>query len=192
MPMEPKERILATTIELLEEADSGEPSLRDIAKEAGVGLGLINYHFGSRENLIREAVRIHINRNVIAAYSPPRDADPLDSLAGTISGVLDYLALHPKLARVSILNDLAHPAEDDNTSLSFLGFKATIARLREGGTEGGDSFAAWMIVAAIHEAFLRPDRFKAEYGLSWGSSSDRRAFAGMLARIALPGPREPG
>lgn len=49
-----KDRIIFVTIELIEQygGDTKSITARMIAEKAEVGLGLINYHFGSKDNLI--------------------------------------------------------------------------------------------------------------------------------------------
>jgi AcrR family transcriptional regulator len=52
-----RERIFAATVALLTEArDPGSVTVRQIADRAGVGTGLINYHFQSKESLFSEVV----------------------------------------------------------------------------------------------------------------------------------------
>jgi len=46
-----KERILATTIDLLERDGWDSVTVRKIGAEAGVNIALVNYHFGSKTNL---------------------------------------------------------------------------------------------------------------------------------------------
>jgi AcrR family transcriptional regulator len=61
MPKEnSKEHILKTTITILQKKETDNvPTVRDIAKEANVGVASINYHFHSKENLLREAA-VHL------------------------------------------------------------------------------------------------------------------------------------
>ena len=53
-----KENIIRATTELIEQSSGRihEITSRKIAQQAGVGLGLINYHFGSKENLFQAIV----------------------------------------------------------------------------------------------------------------------------------------
>lgn len=52
-----KLHLLKTATELLESGKSPEDlTVRNLAKESHVAIGLINYHFGSKENLLIEAV----------------------------------------------------------------------------------------------------------------------------------------
>ena len=56
--MDNKEAIIQATIKLIEENGEHleEITVRDICKNAGVGLGLVNYHFGSKDKLIEACV----------------------------------------------------------------------------------------------------------------------------------------
>jgi len=53
----PRERILDATRQLINERPNPQTiTIRQIAKRAGVAIGLINYHFQSKDNLIKEAI----------------------------------------------------------------------------------------------------------------------------------------
>jgi len=61
--MDNKEAIIQATITLIEEKGEHfeEITVRDICKNAGVGLGIVNYHFGIKEKLIEMCVERIIN-----------------------------------------------------------------------------------------------------------------------------------
>lgn len=64
--MDNKDVIIRATIKLIEE--KGEHldgiTVREICKRAGVGLGLVNYHFGNKDTLIEQCIERMINRTV--------------------------------------------------------------------------------------------------------------------------------
>ena len=64
--MDNKETIIQTTIALIEEKgeDLDKITVREISKKAGVGLGLVNYHFGNKDKLMELCVERIINRIV--------------------------------------------------------------------------------------------------------------------------------
>ena len=66
MHMDNKETIIQTTIALIEEKGENLDTItiREISKRAGIGLGLVNYHFGNKEKLIELCVERIINRIV--------------------------------------------------------------------------------------------------------------------------------
>lgn len=77
-----KKKILEVTCELLESvATPDDITVREIADKADVGIGLINYHFGSRDNLVREAVSLKIES--IASI--------MEKLDGDLSNPVQYL-----------------------------------------------------------------------------------------------------
>ena len=63
-----KDRIIEVTTAMIEQhaGDTKAITARVIAEKADVGLGLINYHFGSKENLITTCVQ-RIISNVVTA-----------------------------------------------------------------------------------------------------------------------------
>lgn len=71
------EKILLAAKELFEEQGFDHTSVREIANRAGVNVALINYHFGSKENLFLsvmevavEATRVKINDISVSAATP--------------------------------------------------------------------------------------------------------------------------
>lgn len=59
---EVKEIIINTTMELINECngDVGKITMRKIAQKADIGLGLINYYFGNKNQLITICVQRHV------------------------------------------------------------------------------------------------------------------------------------
>ncbi|HEF1904350.1 MULTISPECIES: TetR/AcrR family transcriptional regulator [Bacillus cereus group] len=53
-----KEKILNTTLELIKKEGFEKVTIRKIAKLLDVNIALVNYHFGSKEKLISEAIRV--------------------------------------------------------------------------------------------------------------------------------------
>lgn len=53
-----KDKILYTTLKILKKEGIENITTRKVAKEAKVNIALINYHFGSKDNLINEAIKI--------------------------------------------------------------------------------------------------------------------------------------
>lgn len=109
-----KEVIIHATTELIRESDGNITKItsRKIAGRAEVGLGLINYHFGSKENLITICVQRIIN-NVVMCFSPDKkNYDEKDSLtdkerlADWAKQVYDFLFDNYAISSISILGDM--------------------------------------------------------------------------------------
>ena len=66
-----KAKIRNATFKLFGEYGFEATSTRQIAREAGVSLGLIRYHFGSKENL-----RTEVDAWVVSMFETPLDEAP--------------------------------------------------------------------------------------------------------------------
>ena len=106
--------IIEATTELLKEynGDTKRITSRLIAKRAGIGLGSINYFFGSKENLITECIQ-RIIHNILTGFTPeitdPAKEDGLsdqDRLLSWASQTFDFLFENQAIAKISILNDM--------------------------------------------------------------------------------------
>jgi AcrR family transcriptional regulator len=119
---EVKERIIEATIALMTDGngDVSEVNTRAIAEKAGVGVGLINYHFQTKENLIEICVERIISK-VISAFTPsssPQERKSLAPLKRSAKAVFDFLMDNPAIARISILSYFKNPLPQSNTMRS--------------------------------------------------------------------------
>ncbi len=97
-----KERILKAAKELMDETDNPESvTMRQIAQRAGVGVGLINYHFQSRENLLYTAIgEVMVSIMDEFRQAPPEDASPVERLKTMMTALCDAGARHEKEMRL--------------------------------------------------------------------------------------------
>ncbi len=87
-----KKRILQAAQDLMEEKDADAITSRDIARRAGVGLGTINYHFKSRDELLSQAVMARFNSAAEELRkSETHTADPKAELTRQLEGMLRTL-----------------------------------------------------------------------------------------------------
>lgn len=97
-----KERILKAAKALMDETDDLESvTMRQIAQRAGVGVGLINYHFQSRENLLYTAIG-EVMISIMDAFrqTPPDGATPAERLKDMMTALCDAGARHEKEMRL--------------------------------------------------------------------------------------------
>lgn len=174
---ETKELILRETVQLIreKEGDLSKVTARLIAERAGVSLGLINYHFSNKDNLMLECTQLII-RDVICSFHPDLGEQQLNGkqrLQLTAFQVFETLFANPALSRVSILGDLNHPTMNSNTVLTVNGFLHAC----------GDAFPkenaqqlAFTLVCAMQEAFLYADCSKEYLGYDFSIKSERKRF----------------
>lgn len=106
---DPRDRIMQATVDLLNEADDPDQiTIRQIAGRAGVGVGLINYHFQSKENLLNEAVAAIMGQEAArwldAANQP--DADPVTRLKALLRETSRVAFQYPLLSQISVSHAL--------------------------------------------------------------------------------------
>jgi AcrR family transcriptional regulator len=88
-----RERLLSATLDVLGSHGVAQTTSREIATAAGVNLQAITYHFGSKDELVGQAL-VHAVRTWI---EPARAAltgiagDPLSGLLGTVSALQQAL-----------------------------------------------------------------------------------------------------
>lgn len=94
--MDNKEVILQATIALIKENGKNLETItvREICKKAGVGLGLVNYHFGNKDKLIELCVGRIIN-GIVENFQTIREKTagftPLEKLEYLGNMTLDFL-----------------------------------------------------------------------------------------------------
>ncbi len=98
-----EDRILDAVVQLLSRGGISAVSMRAVAREAGVSLGLVNYHFHDKVGLIAAALR-RIGDQDIAMVAPDASLQPVEQLRTALHRVADptlldteYLALRLQL-----------------------------------------------------------------------------------------------
>lgn len=183
---ETKEAILRETIQLIREKDGdlSQVTARLIAERAGVSLGLINYHFGNKDNLILECTQLIIN-DVISSFKPDfgeEKADAKKRLQITAFEVFETLFANPALSRVSILGDLNHPEADSNTVKTMRGFMYVCG---DDLPDEKKRRIAFLLVCAMQEAFLYADCAKEYLGYDFSKKSERKRFIDKQVELLI-------
>lgn len=85
-----RDKILAAARELFEEKGFDVTSVREIAAAAGVNVALINYHFGSKENLLLAHMEESVGTTRMRLSDINKsDATPVDKLTAVIELYVD-------------------------------------------------------------------------------------------------------
>ncbi|MNI37185.1 transcriptional regulator BetI [compost metagenome] len=95
-----KQTILDATVDLIREDGFGCATLRNIAAKAEINLALVNYHFGTKEQLLGAAVRVLIS-TFDDAFQALEDEQmpPKERLKQFFLNYLANLGRYPGLAR---------------------------------------------------------------------------------------------
>lgn len=104
-----KNKIIEVTMEILSEADDPEKiTIRQIAERAGVGVGLINYHFDSKDNLLYKAVA-NTMEQMAKKLQHPKDNEtksPIEKLKIMLKELVDLAMHYSKLSLILVSHEM--------------------------------------------------------------------------------------
>lgn len=157
-----KELLIEATINLINEynGDVSKVTIREIATRSGVAVGLINYLFGNKDNLITICVQ-KIILNVVTTFTPNLNIDSsLDNnskakykLSATAKQVFEFLLNNKSIARISILNDYKDYSDNSNSSMTIKGFTRLLGDLEV--DELKKERIAFYLTSTMQVAFIR-------------------------------------
>ena len=178
-----KEELINITTALINEnnGDVDKVTIRDITSRSGVSVGLINYHFGSKDNLITECVQ-RIITGIITSFKPNievgKDLSPFEAAKArtidTACRVFDYLFENPSIARVSITSDYNNFTSNTNTYYSIRGSAAVMGK--DYKDESTREFIAFALVSTMQSAFLRALKEPVFMGYDFSKREDRNRY----------------
>lgn len=165
-----KARILEATQRLLEGTDPEKITIREIAAEARIGIGLINYHFQSRDNLIREAVGMRLTTMAEIMENLEGDAgNPAEYLKRMLTALSDIAMKNPKLTKVSVEYEMLK----GNYRICLYLLPALKAATRGERSETELRLIAFQIIVALQNVYLRQDAFHFLTGIDIEKKDER-------------------
>ena len=187
---EVKKTIIKATIEIIEKSDGDIKNItaRKIADKSGVALGLINYHFGSKENLIAECCREIINEKLFGFtpdkvdYMADDGLSDIERLISFARQTFDNLYSHLSIAKISIISDFKDYNPVGNSSLTQKGFQMA---LREDISEKRKKFIAFSLASIMQTAFLAGDNSELITGYSLKSKKQRDIFISDVVTMLM-------
>jgi AcrR family transcriptional regulator len=85
-----REQLLDLGVRLLSSRSLDELSIEMLAEEAGISRGLLYHYFGNKQDFHRAVVRRAADE-LIAVTAPVPEGEPLDRLALSLEGYVDYV-----------------------------------------------------------------------------------------------------
>ena len=153
-----KRRLLEAAASLLQECGDPERiTTRQITERAGTALGLVNYHFGSRSNLMAQAIETRMGQLAQGMLGTPGEgASPKEQLTQMLCGLVDFGAEYLPLMQTSVRHILATGAVDAQMTLLPL-LRAHFGPKR---AESSIRLIAHQMVSVLQLAAVHPDAFK--------------------------------
>lgn len=192
---EVKETIITVATELIEQSggDIKAITARAIADKSGVALGLINYHFESKEKLIAICVQRIINK-VLMCFSPDKkdyfendgltDKERLISFAQQTS---DFMYDNYAILKISVLSDFKDYQPKSNSALTQMGFRLSI---RSNISENKKQLIAFSLASIMQTAFLSGENSKAITGYNLAEKPERDLFISDTVTMLMEGVNE--
>ncbi|MFF2908002.1 TetR/AcrR family transcriptional regulator [Paenibacillus sp. NPDC057934] len=132
--LETKEKIMRATLELTKQEGFESITIKKIADASSTNVALVNYYFGSKENLINESVKLILNsfQHTFAIL----DDSSLPARARLRQFLLDYLQVirqYPELlSRIILMGKTVFSSQHEYGSfLNLLGFPKVQRTLQE-------------------------------------------------------------
>lgn len=181
-----KENIIHVTTELIQQSSGNisEITTREIANKANVGIGLINYHFQSKENLITICVQ-RIIRQVVQSFSPAEKEyqNDIERLTDWAIRVFDFLFENPAISRLSILGDMYDYAMDSNSVRTQKGFMYALKDVKESEKQ----MLSFILTSVMQTAFLGSKISRDLIGFDLDKPAERNAFIQKLVSTLFNG-----
>ena len=187
---EVKERIIKATTELIEESGGKTESItsRKIAERADVALGLINYHFSNKDNLISICTKRMLS-GIIMCFLPDEDGIEVhtnkEQVAQRAKKVLDYIFRYPSVSSISTLEDLGDYTMRSNSVAIQKGFSLAIDK--KAMDEDTKRLLVFMLTSSIQAAFLASGVSKDVLGYDMNVKEERDACAKRMIEILFDG-----
>ncbi|MHB8087844.1 MAG: TetR/AcrR family transcriptional regulator [Anaerolineaceae bacterium] len=182
--LEAKQRIFdAVTVLLQEEVVTEKITMRRIAERAGVGIGLINYHFQSREKLLNEVVNQTMTIATESWFDPTRtdEIPALQRLRNILIETAQISAKYPQFAEISVTYDLLHG--------DFGIEKMILPILREHfgplKTELEITTCALMLISCLQVILLRRIEFKTYSGINIFDDKQRDFLIDLMLNLIM-------
>lgn len=155
---ETKARLIKSVIALLDdEFDVEDLTIRQIAYETHISTGLINYHFGSKWNLIVAAISSIINDAAIEAFHTLSNLNdsPNQQLRTFLKAMAMVVCKYQKYTSVLIKNEII--SDRFSTPETILGM---LKEIKPDLSEKEIKYLAIQVIAPIQYVFLKERRLR--------------------------------
>lgn len=195
--MNHKEAIIEATISLINEKEDHveEITMREISRRAGVGLGLINYHFESKEKLIETCVEKIVN-GIVEKFcligEQTNGGTPFEKLDYLGNMTLTFLFEHQAVSKISMLSDMRLPQKTDNTQRTIEAYIPLVAECRPDWDEEKVRQMTFCLISSMQSAFLRHEMLLQTQGINLKNVQERKAFHTKMLKniIGTPAAKE--
>ena len=187
-----KETIINAATELIEQSGGEVKNItaRAIADKSGVALGLINYHFESKDNLIAICVQRIVNKVLMGFapdkkdYTKPDGLTDKQRLISFARQTFDFLFDNYAIIKISILSDFRDYQPVCNSVYTQMGFRFA---LRGNIPENKKQLIAFSLTSTMQSAFLSGENSKQITGYNLFNKTERDMFVSDTVSMLMEG-----
>ena len=186
--MDIKENIIKATTELIEQkgGDLSAVTSRAIAEKSGIALGLINYHFKSKDKLIEVCVQRIANKILFCFYSDDETgegATEQEKVLHRAQKVFDFFFNNKAIARTFILGDMKEYRIKSNTGAVQSGLKLAMSSI----SSEKKRLLAFILTSVMESAFLTGDKSYDALGYHLDNKLERDLFLAETVEMVYRG-----
>lgn len=171
-----KERLIDVTINMICQGKKpSEITVKDITETAELGNGMVNYHFQSKDNLIRLAVKkvMSCATNKLGEKMKTKEnTSPTKRLTIILKEVVNFIADNSEISKIAILDDL----ENNQGTVHLLSSEETYNKCLKdlyGDNMHKLLIKNYLIAGYINYIFLKAEKIKNETGFDFYNKEDR-------------------
>lgn len=153
-----RNRLLKAAIDILdEEPDVSRITVRRLAERAGVGIGLINYHFQSKDRLLNEAVNVRMSQMAeeFRDVDKANEMEPVEFIRYMLKKLSGFALRYRKLIQISISFALLQ-GEMEAEMYLLPSLRAIYGRTKE---ESELRLIAFTLIKTMQAMYMRADDF---------------------------------
>ncbi len=177
-----KKKIIKATVELLKSKDTTEITIRDIASITKIGVGLINYHFQSKENMISAAIESYMEEQSrkLDIETEELQLSATEKLKLKFMSYGELLAESPRLNRLAVVNSLTGDKPDSCVNGLLKGCLPIMRSIYHGKEDSELCIILLQVVSALQMAFLRNNELSNLIEIDFFDDEDREYYVEEL------------
>lgn len=170
-----KEKIINSTIDLLLTKDISLITIKDISDKASVGIGLINYHFQTKENLINIAIKNFIAKEIgnEVINNKINEMSAKEKLLFSLEGYANFLASFPNIMKVHLINSFSENYDGEDLDISIKYYSPILEAIFPHKTYSDRIIILQQMVSVIMHTFLNASQIEKHTSINFYDESQR-------------------
>lgn len=183
-----KNDMVNAVIELIEETGSSNISISQIAKKANTAVGLINYHYKSKQDLLVDAVRRYIENSIKEENQNflKKNVESKEMIVLSFQSYADFLAKHGEISKLYIKFCLEGYIKADSLKQAIEFYPPILKSINSNLSDDKIMIILNMISSTIQLSFLEADIIKENTSFNFFEKKQRnKMIADMINLIQI-------